>query len=118
NVWNVLCPPENQQVKMSHSLCELSTGRAHDREKPNISQVCERFSTTVHSANSAADYQHGQQATSPLTGGGQFNISISSLNQSPTLATPDAIRDKIHKNVQKTKSSRLRFIVKNTSLVC
>ena len=97
---------------MFHSLCELRTGRAHDGEKPNISQVCERFSHAVHSANSAADYQHGQQ-TSPLTGG-----VISSLNQSPTFATPDAIRDKIHKNVQKTKSARLRFIAKNTSLVC
>ena len=42
NVWNVLCLPENQQVKMSHSLCEQRTGRAHDVEKPNLSQVSGR----------------------------------------------------------------------------
>ena len=45
---------------MYHSLCELRTGRAHDGEKPNLSQVSERkfFSTTVHNlASSAADYQ-------------------------------------------------------------
>ena len=51
------------------------------------------MSTTVHSASSAADYQQGQQAMSTFTGavihGGQFNISVSSLNQSPTLATPE-----------------------------
>ena len=45
NVWNVPCLPENQQVKMSHSLCELRTGRAHDVEKPNLFQVSERKST-------------------------------------------------------------------------
>ena len=49
---------------------------------------------TVRSASSAADYQQGQQAMSIFTGavihGGQFNIFIiSSLNQSPTLATPE-----------------------------
>ena len=69
--------PEKQQVKMSHTLSELSTGRSHVVEK---SQVSECFSTTVHSAGSAADYQQGQQPMSLLTGavihGGQFNISI------------------------------------------
>ena len=63
-------------------------------EESKLSQVSECFSTTVHSAGSAADYQQGQQAMSLFTGavihGGQFNISISSLNQSPTLATPEA----------------------------
>ena len=57
-----------------------------------LSTVSECSRTTVHSAGSAADYQQGQQAMSIFTGpvihGGQFNISISSLNQSPTLATP------------------------------
>ena len=76
--------PEKQQIKMS----ELSTGRAHDVEKSNFSQVSECSTTTVQSASSAADYQQGQQAMSIFTGavihGGQFN---SSLNQSPTLAT-------------------------------
>ena len=48
--------PENQQVKMCHSLCELRTGRAHNVKKPNLSPVSEGFSTTVHSASSAADY--------------------------------------------------------------
>ena len=49
---------------MSHTLSELSAGKAHDVEKSNLSQVSERSTTTctVHSANSAADYQHGQQA--------------------------------------------------------
>ena len=82
---------------MCHSLCELSTGRAHDGEKPNLSQVSEGFSTTVHSAGSAADYQHGQPAMSLFTGaviqGGQLDISINSLNQSPTLATPETDRE-------------------------
>ena len=49
----------------------------------------ERGTTTVHSASSAAGYQQGQQAMSIFTlaviHGGQFNISISNLNQSPTL---------------------------------
>ena len=75
--------PEKQQVKMSHTLSELSTGRPHVVEKSNLSQVSECFSTTVHSAGSAEDYQQGQQAMSLFTGavihGGQFNISISSL---------------------------------------
>ena len=58
-----------------------------------ISLVSECSATTVHSASSATDYQQGQQAMSIFTGavilGGQFNISISSLIQSPTLATPE-----------------------------
>ena len=36
--------------------------------------------------------------------GGQFNICISSFNQSPNLATPEA-ESKVHKKVQKAKSS-------------
>ena len=94
SVTNYSVVPEKQQVKMSHTLSELSTGRSHVVEKSNLSQVSECFSTTVHSAGSAADYQQGQQAMSLFTGavihGGQFNISINSLNQSPTLATPEA----------------------------
>ena len=79
---------------MSHTLIELSTGRAHDVEKSNFSQVSECSTTTVHSACSATDYQQGQQAMSIFTGavihGGQFNIFIISCrNQSPTLATPE-----------------------------
>ena len=63
-------------------------------EKSSLFQVSECSTTTVHSASSATDYQQGpQQAISIFTGavihGGQFNISISSLNQSPTLATPE-----------------------------
>ena len=62
-------------------------------EKSSLSQVSECPTTTVHSASSDADYQQGQQAMSIFTGavihGGQVNISISSLNQSPTLATPE-----------------------------
>ena len=45
-----------QASKKSHSLCELRTGRAHNVKKPNLSQVSGGFSTTVHSASSAADY--------------------------------------------------------------
>ena len=93
SVTNSSIVPEKQQVKMSHTLSELSRGRSHV-EKSNLSQVSECFSTTVHSAGSAADYQQGQQTMSLFTGavihGGQFNISINSLNQSPTLATPEA----------------------------
>lgn len=78
---------------MSHTLSELSTGRPNAVEKSNLSQVSECPSTTVNSAASAADYQQGQQAMSLFTGavihGRQFNISISSLNQSPALTTPE-----------------------------
>ena len=64
----------------------------HDVEKSNLPQVSECSSTTVHSAiQPQITDQHGQQAMSLFTGavihGGQFNIS--SLNQSPTLATPE-----------------------------
>ena len=62
-------------------------------EKSGFSQVSECSTITVHSASSAADYQQGQQTMSifivAVIHGGQFNISISSLNQSPTLATPE-----------------------------
>ena len=79
-------------------------------EKSSLSQISECSTTTVHSASSATDYKQGQQAMSIFTGaaihGGQFNISISSLNQSPTLATPEA-ESKVHKEAQKTKSTRL-----------
>ena len=92
-VTNYSVVPEKQQVKMSHTLSELSTGRSHVVEKSNLSQVSECFSTKVHSAGSAADYKQGQQAMSLFTGavihGGQFNFSINSLNQSPTLTTPE-----------------------------
>ena len=57
SVTNYSVVPEKQQVKMSHTLSELSTGRSHVVEKSNLSQVSECFSTTVHSAGSAADYQ-------------------------------------------------------------
>ena len=55
SVTNYSVVPEKQQVKMSHTLSELSTGRSHVVEKSNLSQVSECFSTTVHSAGSAAD---------------------------------------------------------------
>ena len=92
SVTNYSVVPEKQQINMSHTLSELSTGRAHDAEK--FPQVSECSTTTVRSAGSAADYQQGQQAMSIFTGavihGGQFNIFIiSSLSQSPTLATPE-----------------------------
>ena len=59
--------PEKQQIKMSHTLSELSTGRAHDAKKSNFPQVSECSTTTVRLASSAADYQ-GQQAMSIFTG--------------------------------------------------
>ena len=116
--------PENQQVKMSHSLCELRTGRAHNVKKPNLSQLSEGVSTTVHSASLVANYQHGQPAMSLFTGaviqGGQLDISISSLNHRPWPLQKliEISRNKIHKNVQKAKTIRLRFVVKNALLVC
>ena len=71
-----------------------------ENEKLNLSLGSECPSTTVHSASSAADYQYGQQAMSLFTGadihGGQFNISISSLNHSPTLDTPELTNGKHH----------------------
>ena len=36
---------------MSHTLSELSTGRAHDVEKWNLFQVSECSTSTVHSAS-------------------------------------------------------------------
>ena len=54
------------------------------RELSTVYSECS--TTTAHSAGSAADYQQGQQAMSIFTGpviyGGQFNISISSRDQS------------------------------------
>ena len=94
SVTNYSVVPEKQQIKTSHTFSEISTGRAYDIEKSNFSQVSECSTTTVHSASSAADYQQGQQAMSIFTGafihGVQFHIFIiSSLNQSPTLATSE-----------------------------
>ena len=66
SVTNYSGVPEKQQIKTSHTLSEISTGRAHDIEKSNFSQVSECSKTTVHSASSAADYQQGQQAMSML----------------------------------------------------
>ena len=60
SVTNYSVVPEKQQVKMSHTFSELNTGRSHVSEKSDLSQVSECFSTTVHSAGSAADYQQGQ----------------------------------------------------------
>ena len=47
SVTNYSVVPEKQQVKMSHTLSELSTGTPHVVEKSNLSQVSECFSTTV-----------------------------------------------------------------------
>ena len=72
---------------------KTSAGRALDVEKSNLSQVSECSSAKVHTASSAADYQHNQKAMLLFSGAairdGQFNISISSLIKSPTLATPE-----------------------------
>ena len=88
SVTNYSVVPEKQQVKMSHTLSELFTGRSHVVEKSNLSQVSECFSTTVHSAGSAADYQQGQQAMPLFTGavihGGQFtSLSTALINHRP-----------------------------------
>ena len=78
---------EKQQVKMSRTLSELMSGNVQSLEKTNSSEVGE-CSTEIPSANLAAD--NHQQAMSLFTGavihGGQFSISINSLNQSPKLA--------------------------------
>ena len=67
---------KKKQVKISHTLSELSTGRATDVGKLNLFQVFE--CPSFHSASSAADYQHGQQAMSLFTGavvhGSQFSL--------------------------------------------
>ena len=39
SVTNYSVVPEKQQVQMSHTLSELSTGRSHVVEKSNLSQV-------------------------------------------------------------------------------
>ena len=78
---------EKQQVKMSRALSELMSGNVHRLEKKNSSQVGE-CSSEIPSASSVAE-RH-QQAMSLFMGvvihGGQFSISINSLNQSPKLA--------------------------------
>lgn len=81
---------EKQQVKMSRTLSELMSGNVHSLEKTNSSQVgeCSTDPSASSAGRSAAD--HHQQAMSLFTGavihGGQFSISINSLNQSPKLA--------------------------------
>ena len=83
--YSVVC--EKEQVKMSRTLSELMSGNVHSLEKTNLSQVGE-CSSEIPSASSAAE--HHQQAMSLFTSvvihGGQFSISINSLNQSPKLA--------------------------------
>ena len=78
---------EKQQVKMSRTLSERMFGNVHSLEKTNSSQVGE-CSNDIPSASSAAE--HHQQAVSLFTGsvihGGQFSISINSLNQSSKFA--------------------------------
>ena len=49
SVTNYSVVPEKQQIKMSHTLSELSTGRVHDVEKSNFSQVSECSTTTSYS---------------------------------------------------------------------
>ena len=72
---------------MSRTLGELMSGNVHSLEKTNSSQVGE-CSTEIPSANLVAE--HHQQAMSLFMGavihGGQFSISLNSLNQSPKLA--------------------------------
>ena len=68
------------------------------------------YDHSFHEVSSAADYQQGQQAMSIFTGavihGGQFNVSISSLKSITDLGH-SRNWDKVHKEVQKTKSTRL-----------
>ena len=76
---------EKKQVNISRTLSELMSGNVHSLEKTNSSQVGE-CSSEIPSASSVAE--HHQQAMSLITGvfihGGQFSISINSLNQSPS----------------------------------
>lgn len=90
SVTNYSVVSEKQQVKMSRILSELMSGNVHSLEKTNSSQVgeCSTDPSASSAGRSAAD--HHQQAMSLFTGavihGGQFSISINSLNQSPKLA--------------------------------
>ena len=96
---------EKQQVGMSRTLSELVSGNVHSLKKTNSSQLGE-CSTEIPSASSAAE--HHQQAMSLFTGaaihGGQFSISINSLNQSPKLAIQE-VEVVFSKEVQKAKST-------------
>ena len=90
SVTNYSVVSERQQMNMSRTLSELSTGSVPSNvENFHSSQIGENSK----SANSTAEYQHGQQAMSLFTGavihGGQISISINSLNQSPTLTTQE-----------------------------
>ena len=87
SVINYSVVSEREQVIMSLTLSELSEGNLQNVDKSNCS-------TSLHSASSsAADYKYGHQAMSLFTGavihGGQFNISVKSLKQSPTLTSPE-----------------------------
>ena len=74
-------------------------------EKSSLSQVSECSATTVHSTTSAADYQQCRSLPVLLFMVVNSTISISSLNQPPTLATPET-------EIKSTKKgTRLRFIV-------
>ena len=78
-------------------------------EKSSLSQVLKVLRPQF---SSAADYQQGQRAISIFTGavvhGGQFNISISSLNQSPTFATPET------ENKSTKRYKRLKVLVSDS----
>ena len=41
SVTNYSVVPEKHQIKTSHTLSEISTGRAHDAKKSNFPQVSE-----------------------------------------------------------------------------
>ena len=92
---------EKQQAKMSHTLSELSMGSL----KRNSSEFTEK-SSEVHSASDQIQ-QHGQQAMSLFSGavihGGQFSISINSLNQSPRLTIQEAKGESSPKRYKRLK---------------
>ena len=96
NVCSVSCFPK---IKASRSSGTIYRGpRKRNYKKENltecreiefISSFCSTYTTTVHSASSAAELSTMSIFTGAVIHGGQFNISNSSLNQSPTLATSE-----------------------------
>ena len=102
SVTNYSVVSEKQQAKMSRTLSELATG------KTNSSQDKE-LGNELHSASSDfQDYKHNQQAMSLFSGavihGGQFSISINSLNQSPKLAIQEAKKESPRKKYKRLKA--------------
>lgn len=88
SVTNYATVSHNQQMKMSQALSDLATGGKEDVNKDGFIEetTLSEYKRTRHQEQLRSPQQ--QQALSLFSGasiqGGTFNISINTLNQSPT----------------------------------